>query len=318
QGMVHLVTVGLHNLKRQLAAGVTTVRDLGSPHKLAIDLAKAVATGKIYGPKVLPCGGNITMTGGHGHMFGHEADGVDGIRHAAREELKQGAQVLKFMATGGVITRGVAAGAEAYSEAELRAGVEEAHKKGKHTAAHAQGLKGILNALRAGIDTIEHGAFDHWNDDALELLKTRVLVPTLAAPEGIAAGSKHIADWIVAKTLPIVDVHRRNSYDAWQAGVPIVAGSDAGTPMNPHGRLIRELQLLHEMGLSLAEVLQAATSTAAKALRLESEIGSLNPGTRADLSVWARNPLEDIRAYNKPEAVFLAGEKAGLELLPAV
>jgi imidazolonepropionase-like amidohydrolase len=258
------------------------------------------------------------MTGGHGHAFGHEADGPDGVRLAAREELKQGAQVLKFMATGGVITQGVEAGAEAYTEAEMRAGTEEAHKKGKHTAAHAQGLTGILNALRAGIDTIEHGAFDRWNDEALDLLRTRFLVPTLAAPEGIVANSATIPDWIVAKTAPIVDIHRDNIHKAWQVDVPIVAGSDAGTPMNPHGRLIRELQLLHEIGLSLAEVLQATTSTAAKALRLAGEVGSLTLGARADLTVWARDPLTDIRAYDKPEAVFLAGKKVGLELLPAV
>ncbi|MEM7738184.1 MAG: amidohydrolase family protein, partial [Deinococcota bacterium] len=239
QGMVHLVATGLHSLKRQLAAGITTVRDLGSPHNLAIDLATAVNNGVVRGPNIVSCGHNITMTGGHGHNFGREADGVDGVRWAAREELKQGAQVLKFMATGGVITKGVQAGAEAYTEAEMRAGSHEAHKKGKHTAAHAQGLTGILNALRAGIDTIEHGAFDHWNDESLDLLRTRFLVPTLAAPEGIVTGGSEIPEWIVAKTSPIVDAHRSNIHEAWQADVPIVAGSDAGTPMNPHGRLIR-------------------------------------------------------------------------------
>ena len=110
------------------------------------------------------------------------------MRRAARGELKAGAQVIKFMATGGVLTPNVRAGATALSEDEMRAGVEAAHNADKRTAAHAQGLAGIKNALRAGVDTIEHGAFDHWDGDALALLKTRFLVPTLAAPDGILSG----------------------------------------------------------------------------------------------------------------------------------
>lgn len=304
------------HLKQQLAKGVTTVRDLGGPDDLAITLASAAEAGLLLSPRIVTAGRNITMTGGHGYAFGREADGVDGVRAAARAELKRGVHLLKFMATGGVVTKGVIAGAEAFTEAELRAGVEEAHKAGKHTAAHAQGIVGISNALRAGIDTIEHGAFDHWSDEALELLQRRFLVPTLAAPDAIIKGASHIPAWIVEKTAPIVDIHQRNTQAAWRAGVPIVAGSDAGTPLNQHGRLIEELRLLHAIGLSYLEVLQATTTTAAKAMRLEGHIGTLQTGAWADLAVWAENPLEAF-AYDQLQAVYVAGHEVPQGMLEA-
>ena len=304
------------HLKQQLAKGVTTVRDLGGPDNLAITLANAVETGLLVSPRIITSGHNITMTGGHGYAFGHEADGVEGVRAAARDELKRGAHLLKFMATGGVVTKGVKAGAEAFTEAEMRAGIEEAHKAGKHTAAHAQGIAGISNALRAGIDTIEHGAFDHWSDEALDLLQRRFLVPTLAAPDAIIEGASHIPAWIVEKTAPILEMHQRNTHEAWQAGVPIVAGSDAGTPLNHHGRLIDELRLLHALGLSLLEVLQATTSTAAKAIRLEGQVGTLQTGAHADLAVWQQNPLEQF-AYDHLQTVYVAGEMVSDAVLEA-
>src|SRR5690554_3721522 len=164
-----VVLRALRNLGDHLSAGVTTVRDLGGPYNLSVDLHRAVEARLLTAPRIVPSGHNITMTGGHGHAFGREADGPDEVRKAARAEIKAGARVIKFMATGGVLTPGVAAGAEAMTEAEMRAGVEEAHKAGLMTATHAQGLAGVKNALRAGIDTIEHGAFDHFDDEAFGL-----------------------------------------------------------------------------------------------------------------------------------------------------
>lgn len=295
------------HLEQHLAAGITTVRDLGGPDNIAIQLAKAVASGNLRGPRILSAGRNITMTGGHGHAFGHEADGPDAVRAAARAELKSGAQLLKFMATGGVMTQGVKAGAEAFSEAELRAGIEEAHKAGKRTAAHAQGLNGIKNALRAGIDTIEHGAFDRWDEDALGLMQGRWLVPTLAAPDGILSGKDKLPAWVLEKTEPIAERHRATTTEAYRAGVRIVSGTDAGTPFNPHGDLARELELLASVGLSLLDVLRSATSQAASALDLEGRIGTLNPGAQADLVAWDGNPLEDLSSYRRPQAVIVAG-----------
>ena len=307
------VVRALEHLRAHLRAGITTVRDLGGPGTLAIDLARAVEDGRIEGPTVVACGRNITMTGGHAHAFGIEADGPDAVRRAARGQLQAGARVLKFMATGGVLTPGVTAGAEALTEAELRAGIEEAHKAGKRTATHAQGLAGIKNALRAGIDTLEHGAFDAWDEEALGIMTAGPrpvwLVPTLAAPDGILAGEGRVPAWAVAKTRPIAERHRANALEAYRAGVRIAAGTDAGTPLNPHGNLPRELELLADIGLPLAAVLQAATGQAAAALDLDGEVGSLRPGARADLVVLGADPLRDARAYRAVREVFKGGRR---------
>lgn len=308
------------HMKEQLMAGVTTVRDLGGPDNIAVDLGRAVMAGRLTGPRVQSSGRNLTMTGGHGHAFGLEVDGPDAVRKAARSELKRGAQVIKLMATGGVLTPNVRAGATALSEDEMRAGVEVAHNADKRTAAHAQGLAGIKNALRAGVDTIEHGAFDHWDDDALEMLKTRFLVPTLAAPDSILLGDdsgggrgdkkgdERVPDWVLEKTRPIAKRHRANTTEAYRAGVPIVAGTDAGTPFNPHGNLPRELALLAEVGLSLLDVFRAATAVVADALGLTGQVGTLQPGAFADLVAWDGDPLEDVSAYTRPRTVVVSGE----------
>lgn len=305
------VVRALGHLRAHLRAGITTIRDLGGPDGFALDLARAVDDGRVAGPRVIASGRNVTMTGGHAHATGIEADGPDAVRRAARSQLKAGARVVKFMATGGVMTPGVRAGAEALTEAELCAGIEEAHKAGRRTAAHAQGLAGIKNALRAGIDTIEHGAFDAWDDEALTRMTDPArpvwLVPTLAAPDGILAGEGRVPAWAVAKTRPIAARHRENALQAFRAGVRVAAGTDAGTPLNPHGGLARELELLAEIGLPLEAVLRAATSEAAAALDLEGEAGCLAPGARADLAVLGADPLADVGAYRRVRSVVQGG-----------
>lgn len=308
-----VVLRAVRNLQAHLAAGVTTVRDLGGPYGLSIDLARAREDGRLEGTRVVPSGQNITMTGGHGHAFGREADGPDEIRKAARSELKRGARVIKFMATGGVLTPGVAAGAEALTEAELRAGVEEAHKAGVLTATHAQGLAGIKNSLRAGIDTIEHGAFDDWDDEAFTLFadpaQPRWLVPTLAAPSGILSGDGRLPDWMITKTRPVGERHRANIAAAFAAGVKLAAGTDAGTPLNPHGGLAHELRLMHEIGIPLDAIFWAVSSNAAAALGLSGVIGSFAPGAAADFVAVDGDPLVEVSAYGRPLAVVSAGAR---------
>ncbi len=308
QSVTERVLSAVARLKQNLVAGVTTVRDLGGPNNIAVDLANAVDAGTVTGSRVVACGHNLTMTGGHGHALGREADGPDGVRQGARAELKAGAQVIKFMATGGVITPGVRAGASAYTVAELRAGVEEAHKAGKRTAAHAQGLEGIKNALKAGIDTIEHGAFDEWDEEGIELLLPRHLVPTLAAPHGIMGGRGKLAAWILAKTEPIAERHKETTVEAYEAGVQIVAGTDAGTPLNPHGGLATELALMAELDLASLTILQAATVTAADALALTGQVGTFTSGAFADVVAWDGDPLQDVTAYQRPKVVIKDGE----------
>jgi imidazolonepropionase-like amidohydrolase len=221
-----------------------------------------------------------------------------------------GARAVKFMATGGVMTPGVRAGAEMLEEEELRAGVREAEKRGAVSAAHAQGLAGIKNAVRAGVRTIEHGAFDGWDEEAFLLMERQgtVLVPTLAAPDGILRGEGEVPEFMVAKTRPIAERHRENALEAYRAGVAIAAGTDAGTPLNPHPNLARELELLAEVGLELLDVLRAATTVAARTLGLSASRGRLAPGYVADLVALDGDPLESAAAYARPLATVVGGE----------
>ncbi len=297
-------------LRAYLRAGVTAVRDLGSRAGSAIGLAQAVERGFLPGPRVVAAGPVITPTGGHGWKFGLEADGPEGVRAAARQVFKLGAGAIKFMATGGVMTPGVKAGAEMFDEEEMRVGVREAEKRGAVSAAHAQGLAGIKNAVRAGVRTIEHGAFDSWDEEAFLLMERQgtVLVPTLSAPDGILQGAGRVPDFMVEKTRPIAERHRENALEAYRAGVAIAAGTDAGTPLNPHPNLARELELLAELGLELSDVLLAATMVAAKALGQEDELGRIAVGYRADLVALDGDPLSDASAYGRPLRTVLNGE----------
>ena len=296
-------------LQRYLDAGVTAVRDLGSRAGSVIGLAQAVEDGFLKGPRIVAAGPVVTPTGGHGWKFGLQADGPEGVRKAARKVFKMGARAIKLMATGGVMTPGVKAGAEMFDEEELRAGVREAAKRGAVSAAHAQGLVGIKNAVRAGVRTIEHGAFDAWDEEVFELMKRQgaVLVPTLAAPDGILRGEGRVPAFMVEKTRPIAERHRANTFEAYRAGVPIAAGTDAGTPLNGHPNLARELALLAEVGVELPDVLKAATVVAARALGRESELGRLAPGYAADLVALGSDPLENPTAYARPLATLARG-----------
>ena len=186
-----------------LEAGVTTVRDLGGKDYVDIHIRNGIESKLIQGPRILCSGRLICITGGHGWQFGQEADGTDGVREAVREQLKEGADLIKLMATGGVMTKGVQAGATQFTLEELMAGVEEAKKAGRRTASHAQGNEGIKNALRAGINSIEHGI--SLDDEAIQMmLETKAyLVPTLCAPFNILrVGTK-------GASLPIL-LRRRN------------------------------------------------------------------------------------------------------------
>lgn len=292
-----------------LRAGITTVRDLGGLEHADIALKRAIDAGIVSGPRLLVSGKCIAMTGGHGWFFGREADGPDEVRKAAREQLKAGADVVKLMATGGIMTLGVEPGAAQLTEEELRAGIEEAHKAGKRTATHAQGCQGVKNALRAGIDSVEHGIF--LDEEAVELfLKTGTyLVPTFSALHFIIKGgtAAGIPAFMVEKTLRVAEAHQRSMEMARRAGVKMAAGSDAGAPLNPHNDLVTELELMVKFGFTPQEALAAATCAAADLLGL-TDTGTLEPGKRADLLVVAEDPLLNIGALRKVSLVVKAGQ----------
>jgi imidazolonepropionase-like amidohydrolase len=298
------------NLGVALGAGVTTVRDCGAADEVAIELARAVADGIVAGPRILAAGRVITMTGGHGHFIGREADGPDAVRQATRAELKAGADFIKAMATGGVLTPGVEPDHSGLAEDELRWVVRTAHAAGRRTASHAIGGAGIKNALRAGIDSIEHGF--HLDDEALELAvgNGAFLVPTLVAIESITAnaGRPELPDWVVRKAETESGAHRAGFAAAVAAGVTIAAGTDAGTPFNPHGDLARELGLMVDYGMTPMQAIVAATANAARNLDLHDKVGTIEPGKEADLILVPGDPSADIGRLGQVALVMKHGQ----------
>ncbi|MGD8564191.1 MAG: amidohydrolase family protein [Desulfarculaceae bacterium] len=291
-----------------LMAGVTTVRDMGAFAGIDTALRDAVAAGQMPGPRILAAGRVICMTGGHGwQLGGREADGPDEVRRAAREQIKAGCDHVKLMATGGVLTPGVDPGSTQLTKEELRAGIEEAHKAGRLTSAHAQGRDGILNSLWAGIDSIEHGIF--LDQQAMELMLERgvPLVPTLAPglnvlAKGVEAG---VPSFAVEKNKWVVPQHLQMLEMAHDGGVCIASGTDAGTPFNRHGANLAEIVNLAQNGLSPSEALCAATGIAAQVLGLEQEIGLIKEGMAADLVAVSGNPLEQIDLLLSAQAIHM-------------
>jgi imidazolonepropionase-like amidohydrolase len=254
-----------------LQSGVTTVRDCGAADGVAVELAKEIDRGMVPGPRVQAAGRVITMTGGHGHFIGREADGADEVRKATRAEIKGGAAVIKVMATGGVLTPGVSPTQTALLPEELAVVAQEAHNSGRRVTTHAIGRAGIANALQAGIDSIEHGIVRN----------------------GQAAG---IPAWVVDKAEREAAQQRRSFAAAVASGMRIAAGTDAGTPFNRHGDLALELALMVDSGLTPMQTLVAATRSAAENLGLAHEIGTVQVGKLADLVLVDGDPLADISA----------------------
>jgi imidazolonepropionase-like amidohydrolase len=299
------------NLRANVEAGVTTVRDLGAPGTLALDAGRAVEEGVLSGPRVVACGRNVVMTGGHGHWFGREADGPAEVRKAAREQLKRGAGVVKCMATGGVLTEGAVTGAPELAEDELAALVDAAAPTGVPTAAHAHGKAGIENAVRAGITSVEHGTFMDAETADLMAREGTYWVPTASALEGIVENGVEagIPEEAVGKAEDAQERFERAWEHALDAGVRIAMGTDAGTPFNFHGEnALREMELLVEYGLTAAEALEAATATAADLLGVEA--GRVAEGYCADLLVLDADPNEDVTAWRDADAVYRGGDRA--------
>jgi imidazolonepropionase-like amidohydrolase len=236
------------------------------------------------------------MTGGHAWFIGRQADGLDDVVKAVREQLRAGADVIKLIATGGVLTPGVSPGAPQLTFEELHAAVQEAARAGRRVAAHAHGAEGMQNAIRAGVHSIEHGTL--LNDDALELFLVHktFLVPTLSAIQSALEHGKTrgLPDHALQKCAVMAEDLKTNFRKAAKAGVRIAMGTDAGTPFNPHGRNAQELRRMVQLGLTPMQAIQAATSSAAALLELDQEIGTIEQGKLADLILVDGNPLDDI------------------------
>lgn len=301
----------VRNAGRNLEHGVTTVRDLGGLGVVSIEVARAVERGVIPGPRILAAGRALTITGGHGHNIGlaREVDGPTGVRKAVREEIRAGARVIKIIATGGVLTPGIAADFTAFTPEELEAAVDEAHNWERTVAAHAIGPAGIVHAVKAGVDSVEHGSM--LETEGTRLMKERgtFLVPTISAIRGMVDHPDEVPAYAVEKAAALAGEARDAFRRALRSGVLVACGTDAGTPFNPHGNAPLEIVRMVEWGMTPLRAMRAATSGAARLLRLP-DVGTVEADNAADLVLYDANPIEQIESVLKPAMVMRAGEVA--------
>ena len=299
------------NCRNTLEAGFTTVRNLGlmvytAGFMLDVDLARAIDQGWFPGPRIVPAGHAITPTGGHldptvfqrlaPHIMPQSveqgiANGVAEVRKAVRYQLKYGVGVIKISASGGVMSFSTAAGAQQYSDEELAAIVDEAHRAGIRVAAHAHGDAGIRACLRAGVDCIEHGSLA--TDETLKLMaeKGTFLVGTCALADHMAVDRIHPV--LQKKAAEIFPQARRMLGKALEYGVKIACGSDA--PAIPHGTQADELIAMVDRGMTPLQSLRAATLTSAELIERDHDLGRLAPGYLADIIAVPGDPTEDIK-----------------------
>jgi imidazolonepropionase-like amidohydrolase len=299
----------MENLRRTTAAGITTIRDMGSKHTGIFALRRAIDAGERVGPRMLLSGAGIAMTGGHGYnSVADEADGPDACRALARQQLRLGADVVKLMASGGAGTWGERVVDSQLTVAEMAAAVEEAHKKGKTSASHATYIDSVIDSLNAGIDTIEHGLI--LNDTCIQMMLKldRYLVPTLEAYERIVRlGTKVYPPYFVPKAEMVVGPHKESFQLALKAGVKMAAGTDAGGHFWPMGDMALELERMVEFGMAPMAAIETATRNAADALKMFDRLGTLEAGKLADILVVDGNPLDDMKALRHPWLVMKEG-----------
>jgi imidazolonepropionase-like amidohydrolase len=313
-----LVSRAIHNAQTALRAGITTVKDLGGRGGVTLAVRQAIAQGLLPGSRVLAAGAPITTSGGHCYWLGGEADGVDEVRTRVRQLHHEGVDLIKVMASGGGMTAGSNLGAAQYTVVELTALVEEARRLGKTVAAHAHGTAGIAAAVAAGVQTIEHcswvapdGSPDVAYDERVAAQMTErgiFLVPALSGGvRNLRADPAHLTPRQRAgraRRPLVIAAHRRSL----ELGVELAAGTDAGAGRTTMASLPHELRVYQEyLGLSPAQCLRAATLNAARSAGVEADLGTLQPGRRADFLVVPGNPLADLTALEHPRAVYQDG-----------
>lgn len=309
--------------RRTLMAGFTTIRNVGSSGDAAFALRDAIARGVIPGPRILVAGESISPTGGHsdatlgyrqdlfdlpGAMEGI-ADGPAAARQAVRAQVKRGADVIKLTATGGVLSNTAAGVEKQFFDDELQAIVQTGHLLGRKVAAHAHGSTGINAALRAGVDSIEHGTY--LDDQSIELFKRTgaFLVPTVHAGKFVEDKARepgYFPPPVRIKAAAVGPQIQGSLARAYQAGVRIAFGTDVG--VGAHGTNAREFRYMHEAGMSPMDCLVAATVNAAQLCGLSEQIGTIEPGKRADLIAVDSSPLDDVTVLEHVSFVMKGGE----------
>ncbi|HWF03923.1 MAG TPA: amidohydrolase family protein [Candidatus Angelobacter sp.] len=315
---------GVVNARRTLEAGFTSVRDVGSLPFLAVDLRNSINEGLIPGPRIVASGPAITITGGHGDlnnfspqtrvsMFPEErdfaiADGVDQVRHVVRAQVKYGVDVIKILASGGVLSKGDSPGAPQFTFEELKAAADEAHMAGRKIAAHAHGTQAIKNAILAGIDSIEHASLI--DDEGIRLAKDHGTYLDMDIYNDDYILGKAVEFGLpkenVEKEKMVGRVQRENFQKAVKAGAKMTFGTDAG--VYPHGDNARQFFYMVKFGMTPAQAIRAATSSAADLIGRAKDVGTIEPGKFADVIAVTGDPLQDVRALEHVGFVMKGGE----------
>ena len=310
--------IGAHSARVTLEAGFTTVRNVGAGGYSDIALRDAINEGDIPGPRMLASGPPLSITGGHGDQnflapqFNYSEDGVangvDGVTAKVRENIKYGADLIKFMATGGVLSEGDNPELEQYSPEEMKAIVDTAHGLGRKVAAHAHGALGIKNAVLAGVDSIEHGSYI--NDEDIALMKQRgtYLCPTVFLQDWLYANYQRLGftPSMTDKMNLVLPIAKQNVSHAFKEGVKIAFGTDAA--VYPHGMNAGEFATMVRMGLPPLAAIQSATVNAADLLGWSDRVGTLEPGKFADLVAVDGDPIADVHTLEHVRFVMKGGE----------
>ncbi|GKS57574.1 amidohydrolase [Nitrospira sp.] len=293
--------------RQTIDAGFTTVRDVGARDHSIFSLKRAIEKGLTRGPRIVGAGLAICMIGGHARFIGREIEGPDQAREVVRAQIAAGAEVIKVIASGGVLTPGTSPDQAQLTDDELAAAVDEAGRAGRKVAAHAHGATGIKNAVRAGVHSIEHATL--MDDESATLMGRHgvYMVPTLSALATTAACRRGcgIPESALDKAKAMTKRHQVSFREAHRRQLPIAMGTDAGTPFNVHGENAQELERMVALGMSPMEAIVSATTKAADLIGLADVIGSVEPGKEADLLVIDGDPSKKV-AYVRDRARLLA------------
>jgi imidazolonepropionase-like amidohydrolase len=312
------------NARKTLEAGFTSVRDVGSPPFLAVDLRNNINEGLIPGPRIVASGPGISITGGHGDlnnfspqtrvtMFPDErnfqiADDANQLRHVVRAQVKYGVDVIKILATGGVLSRGDSPGASQFTFEELKAAADTAHMAGRKIAAHAHGTQGIKDAILAGIDSIEHASLI--DDEGIRLAKEHgtYLVMDIYNDDYILNEAPKVGLPLenIEKEKMVGRLQRENFEKAVKAGAKMAFGTDAG--VYPHGDNAKQFFYMVKFGMTPAQAIRAATSSAADLIGRSKDVGTIEAGKYADIIAVDADPLADVRSLEHVAFVMKGGK----------
>jgi imidazolonepropionase-like amidohydrolase len=310
--------LGARNARVTLEAGFTTVRNVGADGFADVALRDAINAGDVPGPRMLVSGPPLSITGGHAdeNLLAPEfhysadgvADGVPAVMAKVREDIKYGADVIKFMATGGVLSQGDNPALAQYSPEEMNAIITTAHGLGRKVAAHAHGALGIRYAVMAGVDSIEHGSFI--DEEDIQLMKQRgtYLVPTLYLMDWFMENYQKmgLTENMLAKARVVMPAARENISHAMHEGVKIAFGTDAA--VYPHGLNAHEFPVMVKLGMTPLGAIQASTINAADLIGWTDRVGAIEPGKFADLVAVEGDPLQDVSVLEHVDLVMKGGE----------